>query len=77
MRSAQGTFFLWLAAPPGFSSQQFAELLLHEVHVLVAPGSGFGQGGEGFIRISLTAGDSALLYALDRIAALHLFARNA
>lgn len=77
VRSAQGTFFLWLAVPPGFSSQQFAELLLHEVHVLVAPGSGFGQGGEGFIRISLTAGDSALLHALDRIAALHLFARNA
>ena len=73
VRQAQGTFFLWLAVPAGFSSQQFAELLLQEVHVLVAPGSGFGPGGEGYIRISLTAGDSALLQALDRIATLHLF----
>jgi aminotransferase len=48
-------------------------LLLHEAHVLVAPGTGFGQGGEGFIRISLTAGDEALQSALDRIAGLNLF----
>ena len=69
----QGTFFLWLAVPPAFSSQQFAQLLLQESHVLVAPGAGFGPGGEGFIRISLTAGDDALQSALDRIAGLHLF----
>jgi len=77
VRESQGTFFLWLAVPGGFSSQQFAELLLQEVHVLVAPGIGFGKGGEGYIRISLTAGDAALLHALDRIAALHLFDRQA
>jgi aminotransferase len=76
VREAQGTFFLWLAVPAGFSSQQFAELLLHEVHVLVAPGMGFGPGGEGYIRISLTAGDERLSLALDRIATLHLFDRQ-
>lgn len=76
VREAQGTFFLWLAVPAGLSSQQFAELLLQEVHVLVAPGIGFGKGGEGYIRISLTAGDERLLLALDRIAPLHLFDRQ-
>ncbi|ORJ51364.1 aspartate aminotransferase [Kluyvera intermedia] len=73
VRETQGTFFLWLTVPPAFNSQQFAHLLLHEAHVLVAPGTGFGQGGEGFIRISLTAGDEALQSALDRIAGLNLF----
>ncbi len=76
VREAQGTFFLWLAVPAGFGSQSFAELLLHEAHVLVAPGVGFGKGGEGYVRISLTAGDTPLFLALDRIAALHLFDRQ-
>ena len=72
-RDAQGTFFLWLGVPPGYRSQEFARLLLQEAHILVAPGTGFGAGGEGFIRISLTAGDEALSNALDRLARLALF----
>ena len=71
-RDAQGTFFLWLGVPPGYRSQEFARLLLQEAHILVAPGTGFGE-GEGFIRISLTAGDEALSNALDRLARLALF----
>ena len=73
VRTAQGTFFLWLSVPPGYRSQEFARLLLQEAHILVAPGTGFGEGGEGFIRISLTAGDDALSNALDRLARLALF----
>nr|WP_318381405.1 aminotransferase class I/II-fold pyridoxal phosphate-dependent enzyme [uncultured Enterobacter sp.] len=69
----QGTFFLWLPVPAGFSTQQFAERLLTAAHVLVAPGTGFGAGGEGYIRISLTADDAALKNALTRIAALKVF----
>lgn len=69
----QGTFFLWLPVPAGYSARQFSERLLKEAHVLVAPGTGFGAGGEGYIRISLTADDAALATALSRIAALRLF----
>lgn len=72
-REDQGTFFLWLAVPPGLSAQQFTQRLLEEAHILVAPGTGFGPGGEGYIRISLTAGDSALSTALARIAGLRMF----
>ena len=70
----QGTFFLWLPVPATDSTQQFAERLLKDAHVLVAPGTGFGAGGEGYIRISLTTDDAALKTALERIAALRLFA---
>ena len=73
VRARQGTFFLWLAVPPGHNATTFSALLLHKAHVLVAPGSGFGKAGENHIRISLTAGDDALKNALARIAALRLF----
>lgn len=69
----QGTFFLWLPVPDGERAQPFAERLLKEAHIIVAPGTGFGQGGEGYIRISLTADDAALNTALERIEALKLF----
>ena len=69
----QGTFFLWLPVPPGYTSSQLTERLLLEAHVLVAPGQGFGAGGEGFIRLSLTADDEVLSEGLKRIAALKLF----
>lgn len=73
VKTGQGTFFLWLPVPKTYSSQQFAERLLREAHVLVAPGTGFGEGGEGYIRISLTTDDDQLNTALARIAALRLF----
>lgn len=69
----QGSFFLWLPVPPGYTSSQLTERLLLEAHVLVAPGQGFGAGGEGFIRLSLTADDETLSEGLKRIAALKLF----
>lgn len=69
----QGTFFLWLPVPAGYGTQQFTEYLLSEAQVLVAPGHGFGAGGEGYIRLSLTADDDKLTEALKRIAALKLF----
>ncbi|MBS0848195.1 aminotransferase class I/II-fold pyridoxal phosphate-dependent enzyme [Citrobacter sp. JGM124] len=71
--SRQGTFFLWLPTPPGYTSRQLTERLLLDAHVLVAPGQGFGACGEHFIRLSLTADDEALSTGLARIAALKLF----
>lgn len=72
----QGTFFLWLPVPAGWNASAFAGHLLREAHIIVAPGSGFGPAGEGYIRISLTADDKALDTALERIAALQLFQRS-
>ncbi len=62
-----GTFYLWLAIPPGFSSLEFATLLLEEAGVLVTPGIAYGQYGEGYFRISLTVPDDRLEQALERI----------
>jgi LL-diaminopimelate aminotransferase len=49
------------------SSLAFADLLLEKAHVVIAPGRGYGEVGEGFFRISLTVPDTRLEEALERM----------
>ncbi len=51
------------------SSAAFATDLLEKTGVVVTPGLGYGQWGEGYFRISLTYPDDVLREALERIAA--------
>jgi LL-diaminopimelate aminotransferase len=62
-----GSIYVWVPTPPDRSSVAFASELLDEAGVAVAPGTGYGQGGEGFVRISLTVADDRLQEAMDRI----------
>jgi aminotransferase len=71
--SSPGTFFAWLKVPEGYDSQSFSEVLFHDAHVVVAPGIGFGEKGDSFIRISLVNSEDVLEEAVRRIGALHLF----
>jgi LL-diaminopimelate aminotransferase len=63
----KGTFYLWVPTPRGMTSLAFADLLLEKAHVVVAPGPGYGEFGEGFFRISLTVPDARLEEAMERI----------
>lgn len=47
------------------SSDEFCERLLREAKVAVVPGSAFGSGGEGYIRISYCYSMNQLILALD------------
>ncbi|MBO8165199.1 MAG: pyridoxal phosphate-dependent aminotransferase [Brevibacillus sp.] len=71
---SQGSFFAWLPVPSGMGSAQFADLLLEKAHVVVAPGIGFGQHGEGYVRVALLTSEQRLVEAVERIARLRLFA---
>ncbi len=51
----------------GMSSDDFATDLLQKEHVVVVPGSAFGESGEGFIRISYAYSLEDLKEALSRI----------
>jgi aminotransferase len=51
----------------GLSSDEFAEMLLREEKVAVVPGTAFGAGGEGFLRISYAYSLDNLKEALDRM----------
>ena len=67
----KGTFYIWAHIPPKFSalsSLEFAQLMVQEAGVVVAPGSGFGEYGEGYVRFALVEPEDRLKMALERIA---------
>ncbi|HKM99999.1 MAG TPA: LL-diaminopimelate aminotransferase [Candidatus Binataceae bacterium] len=66
----RATFYIWAEVPKGYSSVSFTERVLKEAGVLITPGSGFGKGGEGFVRFSLTVSSERLKEAAERINAL-------
>ena len=50
------TMFAWAPIPPQFAdmgSLEFSKFLLSEAKVAVSPGIGFGEHGEGYVRIAL------------------------
>jgi len=53
-------FFVWIPVPKGYTSMTFAKELLEKAGVLVIPGLGYGENGDGYVRMSLTInGDKA------------------
>ena len=70
MAKPQATMYLWVPLPEPFrkmGSLAFAEQLLRETGVAVAPGVGFGSGGEGYIRLSLVTHDKRFHDVLLRL----------
>ena len=59
--------YLWVACPPGLTASDFALLLLQKTGVVVTPGTAFGEGGEGYVRISLIEERDRLKEAVDRL----------
>lgn len=61
----QGAFYIFPSIKKfGLTSEEFAERLLKEAKVAVVPGSAFGMGGEGYIRISFCYSRNTLEKAL-------------
>ncbi|MGE7114676.1 pyridoxal phosphate-dependent aminotransferase [Lysinibacillus sp. NPDC047702] len=69
----KGSFFAWLPVPVGYTSEQFADLLLDKADIAVAAGNGFGQYGEGYVRVGLLVSEERLREAISRIEQLNLF----
>jgi len=66
----RGSIYVWAPTTGGRSSAEMVDLLLERAGVFVAPGSGYGRAGEGYVRFSLTAPDDRLEEAMDRIASV-------
>jgi len=62
-----GSCYVWVPVPEGDTSMAFSDRLLELAGVFVAPGSGYGAGGEGYVRFSLTVPDDRLAEAMDRL----------
>ena len=68
----RATFYIWARVPGGYSSADFCEKLIAETGIVVTPGSGFGEEGEGYFRISITIGEDRIAEAIRRLKALKL-----
>lgn len=65
----EGAFYLFSKIPAGLpqNSMAFCRELAHEARVALIPGSSFGPGGEGYVRISYAASMADLKTAVTRI----------
>lgn len=69
----KGSFFAWLKVPNGFTSEGFSDYLLEKAHIVVAPGIGFGEFGEGYVRVGLLTSEERIVEAINRIKKLNIF----
>ena len=61
---------------PSLGSVEFSKLLLERAKVAVAPGLGFGEHGEGYVRIALVENTHRLRQAIRNIRAFMLTGSN-
>lgn len=70
--SPKASMFIWAPLPEKYKdigSMAFANLLLEHAEVAVAPGIGFGEYGDGFVRIGLVENKQRLRQAIRNIKA--------
>lgn len=67
--SPDGAFYLFIKIPAEFGDDdfKFAVTLAQEAKVALIPGSSFGPGGEGYVRLSYAASETKLNTAVTRI----------
>ena len=63
----KASLYVWTRIPEGFTSAEFTALLLDEADIVVTPGNGYGEYGEGYIRLSLTINDEDMEKGLARL----------
>ncbi len=71
--SPPATMFCWAPIPPAFAglgSVRFSKLLLQGAKVAVSPGVGFGEHGEGYVRIALVENTQRIRQAARNIKTL-------
>ncbi|MDP7619234.1 MAG: LL-diaminopimelate aminotransferase [Dehalococcoidia bacterium] len=64
----KASLYVWAKLPAGVNSGEFASRLIETANVVITPGRGYGEAGEGFIRCSLTVPDDQLDRAIERLA---------
>lgn len=67
----RATFYVWCEVPEGYTSIDFTKKLL-DLGILVTPGVGFGENGEGFVRFALTKDLKMIEEAVERLRNLDL-----
>jgi LL-diaminopimelate aminotransferase len=63
----RAAFYVWVTVPKGYTSASFTGHLLEKAGIVTTPGNGFGEPGEGYIRMTLTTPKERLAEAVERI----------
>src|SRR4030042_1282108 len=63
----KATFYIWAKVPSKFDSMGFVSHLLNMAGVRATPGNGFGETGEGYLRVSFTRSVERIKEAVERI----------
>ena len=67
LQAPPATFYVWARVPEGYTSASFVEHVLENTAVVLTPGTGYGEYGEGYFRIALTVEKDRLVEAMKRM----------
>ena len=67
LEAPSATFYTWIGVPKGFTSQSFTAHLIEQAGIVTTPGNGFGDPGEGYIRMTVTTPKERLSEAVERM----------
>lgn len=59
--------YIWVKCPDGYDSWSFFALLLDKCQIACTPGVGFGQSGEGYVRLTAFGTREATIKAVDKL----------
>ena len=65
--SPSAAFYVWITVPKGFTSASFTAHLIEQAGIVTTPGNGFGEPGEGYIRMTVTTSKERLAEAVERM----------
>jgi LL-diaminopimelate aminotransferase len=65
--SPRAAFYVWIGVPKGFTSESFTAHLIEQAGIVTTPGNGFGDPGEGYIRMTVTTSKERLAEAVERM----------
>lgn len=67
-RKPKATFYVWTRIPKSYkSSIEFAAMVLDKAGIVITPGIGMGNSGEGYVRMALTVSKERMQEAVDRL----------
>ena len=67
LETPEAAFYVWIEVPKGYTSASFTAHLIEKAGIVTTPGNGFGDPGEGYIRMTVTTTKERLAEAVDRM----------
>lgn len=67
LKPIKATFYIWAPVPPSSNSNDFVAKMLDKCGIVIVPGNGYGDEGEGYFRIALTSSTEKIKEALQRM----------